>query len=215
VVVMRGDGEVIGDGVASGSVLMPRGAALIAVQADPVTGDGIAGWHVRSRVCALGTHTAMAFGCVLTVVGVPTTPAATVWVTAGDLIAETSETLTRFAVPVRALAIAVESAGVERLTNVDMALLGGKAPNAPTVLLTGSQAVLVYDVEPEPGKAVSVRVAAGGDWHITAIIGGDMSGAQLREQIVRRGVAGTAGRVAGSGKGCELSWLEGGKDGRR
>jgi hypothetical protein len=215
VIVMRGDGEVLADGVATGRVPMPRGTALVAVQADPVTGDGLAGWHVRSRICALGTHTAMGFGCVLTVVGIPTTPAAAVWVTAGDLVAETSQTLTRFAGPVHAVAIAVESAGTERPTNVDMQLVGATAPHPPTVVLTGSQAVLVYEVEPEPEKAVSVRVEAGGDWRITAILAGDLPAAALRDEIVRRGVTGVTGRIAGSGKGCDLSWWEGDEDGRR
>jgi hypothetical protein len=98
-----------------------------------------------------------------------------------------------------------------------MALIGASASQSPTVVLTGSEAVLLYDVDPRPEQPVAVRVGAGGDWRVTAILGGDITAGQLREEIVQRGVSGAAGRLGGAGKGCELSWQDGkeGRDDRR
>jgi hypothetical protein len=71
----------------------------------------------------------------------------------------------------------------------------------------------VYAVEPDAtaGRiaAVSVRVRAGGDWHVDGVLGGDVSVGDLTSAIVRRGVAGAAGRLlAGTGAGCTVSWQE-------
>lgn len=208
VVAMRGDGEVVLDATGRGRVPVPPGTALLAVQASPVQDDGLAGWHVRSRVCALGTHAAIASGCVITVAGMPTTPRAAVWVSAGELIAATAEILTRFSGPVQAVAIALETATAERLANVDTELIGAAAPGPPAVVLNGRQAVLVYEVVPEQDTAVAVRVRTGGEWRVTAVLGDDGPAAGLTAGILRRGVAGATGRLSGSGPGCALSWLD-------
>ncbi|HET8681755.1 MAG TPA: hypothetical protein VFM54_07755, partial [Micromonosporaceae bacterium] len=140
--------------------------------------------------------------------GMPTTPRAAVWVSAGELITATAEILTRFSGAVQAVAIAVETATAERLANVDTELIGAAAPGPPAVVLNGRQAVLVYEVVPEQDTAVAVRVRTGGEWRVTAVLGDDGPAAGLTAGILRRGVAGATGRLSGSGPGCALSWLD-------
>jgi large repetitive protein len=217
VTVLRGDGEVVVDTTTTDRLPLPAGAALVAVQADGLVddGDGVAGWHIRSRVCSLGSHAALAAGCVLTADGGPTTRGAT-WLTAGELLADAAAVRTRFARPVRAVAIVVEEGDADRVDAVSLDLSGTRrATDAngdeqpPTVLLSGDQAVLVYPVEPqEPGKRpATVRVRAGGDWRVTGVLGAEQGVGELTRQVVRNGVVAAGGRLlAGTGKGCRISW---------
>ncbi|MEQ4208789.1 DUF6603 domain-containing protein [Actinopolymorpha sp. B9G3] len=217
VTILRGDGSVVVDTTTTDRLPLPAGAALVAVQADGLVddGDGVAGWHIRSRVCALGSHAALAAGCVLAADGGPTTRGAT-WLTSGELLAAAAAVCTRFARPVRAVAIVVEEGDADRVDAVSLDLSGARrATDAngdeepPTVLLSGDQAVLVYPVEPdEPGKRpVTVRVRAGGDWQVTGVLGAEHGVDELTRQVVRNGVVAAGGRLlAGTGKGCRISW---------
>ncbi|MEQ7128683.1 DUF6603 domain-containing protein [Actinopolymorpha sp. B11F2] len=217
VTVLRGDGEVVVDTTTTDRLPLPAGAALVAVQADGVVddGDGVAGWHIRSRVCSLGSHAALAAGCVLTADGGPATRGAT-WLTAGELLAAAAAVRTRFARPVRAVAIVVEEGDADRVDAVSLDLSGARRATyangdeqPPTVLLSGDQAALVYPVEPEePGKRpVTVRVRAGGDWQVTGVLGAEHGVDELTRQVVRNGVVAAGGRLlAGTAKGCRISW---------
>ncbi|MEJ1109450.1 MULTISPECIES: DUF6603 domain-containing protein [unclassified Kribbella] len=233
VTVLRGDGEVVvdtGTEALRGKLRLPVGAAMVAVQADGVVagGDGVSGWHVRSRVCSLGSQAALADGCVITSDGGPTVQG-TVWVTAAELLAGAAAVQTWFSRPVGTVAIVLEEGDADRLDAVALELGGAnRAKDAagnelpPTALLTGDQAVLIYPVVPEAaGKVpVSVRVRSGGDWQVTGVLGAEFGIDELTRAVVRDGVVAVTGRLlGGTGKGCRLNWIEvtkkGGHDGSR
>ncbi len=233
VTVLGGDGAVLVDtavgehqadavglvdrsGTAGAAVRVPAGAALVSVQADGTTDpDGLAGWHVRSRVCALGSHAALAAGCVLRSDGRPSSQGVR-WITAAELLAGAAAVVTRFSRPVRTVAVVVEAAEPDRVDGLGLELSGARrvagpdgADLPPTVVLSGGQAVLLFAVEPEPAGPVSVRVRAGGDWQVTGILGGDLSPAEVASVVVRLGVATAAGRLlAATGTGCTVSWSD-------
>ena len=222
VVLLRGDGEVVADGAAAATVQVPPGTALAAVQADGTVdvGDGLAGWHVRSRLAALGSHAALGPGCVLTADGIPGVSGVR-WATAAELLSGAAAVRTRFSRAVRTVALVVEAAVPDRLDGLDLELSGARRARGtdgrdlpPTVVLGGGQAVLVFAVEPEgrPGEPpvpVVVRVVAGGQWQVTGVLGGEVDTATLVGVLTRRGVVAAAGRLlAGTGRGCRVSWQD-------
>jgi large repetitive protein len=219
VTALIGDGSVAFDGVVQGAVPVPAGTALLAVQAEgsATGGDGLAGWHARSRLCSLGSHAALGPGCVLSVEGAPSRTG-TVWTTAADLLAYAAAVRTRFSTPVRTLAVVVASADADRLLGLGLELSGARraldadgAERPPTVLLAGDETTLLYAVEVLAGEAVTVRVLAGGNWRVTAVLGGSADVEEVRRAIVRDGLVATSGRVvAAHGAGCRLRWRAGG-----
>jgi hypothetical protein len=215
VTALLGDGTVASDSVVQGAVRVPAGTALLAVQAEGSTsgGDGLAGWHARSRLCSLGSHAALGPGCVVTVEGTPSR-SGTVWTTSTDLLANASAVCTRFSTPVWILAVTVAGGDDDRLLGLDLELTGARrgtdaagAEREPVVLLAGTEATLLYAIEPEQGEAVSVRVLAGGDWRVTAVLGGAADVDEVRRAVTRNGLEAVAGRVvAAEGHGCRLRW---------
>ena len=219
ITMLRGDGEVVTDAVIAddpaGGIPVPPGVALIAVQADGTVddGDGVAGWHVRSRVCSLGSNAAWSDGCIITTEGGPTVRG-TSWVTAAELLAGAAAVRTWFSRPVQTVAIVLEEGEADRLGAVSFDLSGAhrqidadgtEAP--PRVLLSSEQAVLIYSIVPNEAGHVSVRVRSGGDWQVTGVLGG-LDAENLSQAIIRNGVVAAVGRIlAGTGDGCRISWL--------
>ncbi|BCJ75230.1 hypothetical protein CS0771_47740 [Catellatospora sp. IY07-71] len=213
ITVLNGGGDVLADVDAHGPVPVAATAALIAVQADGTTAvaEGLAGWHARSRICALGAHAALAAGCVLTSDGLPNGRGMR-WSTAADLLDGAASSLTRFPGPVRTVAVVVEAAAADRLDGLALELTGarrardGRGQTPPTVIHNGGQSVLLYPVEPAQGP-VGVRVRAGGDWQVTGVLGGERDPAAVAAILVRQGlVAATARLLTPGGDGCRVTW---------
>lgn len=225
VAILCGDGSVALDAVATTAVPLPPGAALVAVQADgsiDTAGDGggLAGWHVQTRVCGLGSHAALGPGCVVTMDGAPNVTGVA-WTTAGELLAGAAAARTRFSRPVRTVAVVLAAGAADRLDGVDLELRGADRARdangvelAPLAVLSGGQAVLVYAVEPRPKAAVEVRVRSGGDWRVTGVLGGALDRDALSTVVTTHGVTGATGRLlAGTGAraGCRVTFGEGGR----
>jgi hypothetical protein len=235
VTALRGDGEVVDDAVVAGAFPVPVGTALIAVQADGVVapGDGLAGWHAATRVCALGAHAALAPGCVVTSSGAPTTRGVT-WMTAASLTSGAATVVTRFATPVATVALVLEDGGADRVDGVDLDLAGARRARAAdgsaiaaTVVHAGAHLVMIFAVEAldaDPSGApaaapvapptaapagATVRVRAGGDWLVTGVLGAAGAVADVVDAVVRGGVAGAASRLlSATGNGCSLQWKD-------
>jgi hypothetical protein len=176
--------------------------------------DGLAGWHAATRVCALGSHAALGPGCVITSDGAPTTRGVT-WMTAASLLAGAASVATRFAGPVRSVALVVEAGAADRLAGVDLDLAGARRARAadgtlvaPSVVHFGAQVVVIYPVEPistdrltvdrvpagtvGATMGVTVTIRAGGDWLVTGVLAGDLAVADVVNAVVRSGVVGAA-----------------------
>lgn len=223
VVLLQGSGSVLLDGdVEDNDVAIPAGTALIAVQADGRVdgGDGLAGWHARSRVVRLGSHNAVGDGCVITVDGARSAAGGLSWLDAGELVAGAAAIVTRFAVPVRTLAIALTGDDDVRLDPLALELGGarlattadGKALD-PIVVHIGATSVLVYSiVAADDGNVASpvvVRVRSGSDWAVTAVLGGTSDPEDLATLIARRGLVALGAKLlATDGPGSMLTWRQ-------
>ncbi len=65
-------------------------------------------------------------------------------------------------------------------------------------MLHGVQAVAVYDVVPDPqAETVAVAVAPGGGWHLSGVLGTDLSAADLAQALVARGLVAVTSRLVG------------------
>jgi hypothetical protein len=237
VVLLQGSGSVLFDGdVDNGDVVIPPGTALIAVQADGRVdgGDGLAGWHARSRVVRLGSHSAIGDGCVITVDGSTSAAGGLSWLDAGQLVAGAAATITRFAVAVRTLAIALTGDDDVRLEPMALELGGAHLATAPDgstldpiVVHIGATSVLIYSiVAADVGNVaapVVVRVRSGSDWAVTAVLGGTSDPEALAALIARRGLVALGAKLlATEGPGSMLTWKQpeqpssgGQTDGRR
>ncbi|HJQ06714.1 MAG TPA: DUF6603 domain-containing protein, partial [Nocardioides sp.] len=177
VVFVRGDGRVLLDEEVQGVVEVPVGTATIGVQADGRTdvADGCSGWHARSAVAALGPGAAMAAGAVI-VVDVGLHPIDAGWTTAGAVVRDAARVLTRFSKPVRTVAVVVDTDDPQRLGDLGLQLQGAARDGDPHLVMNGTQAVVVYDVVPDPAaETVAVAVAPGGGWRIAGVLGSDLS----------------------------------------
>ncbi len=215
-VCLRGDGTVLRDAVNTGAQDVPAGSELVVVQADgtlePV--DGLAGWHTRARVAAVGSGTGIAAGCVLDVEQ-PDVQRGVAWTTAGDLIRGALAVTTRFALPVTVVVVIVEVDDPERVGDLGLDLLGavravaGGAPVEPALLMNGTQSIAVYPVVPQGDDVgVTVRVTAGGGWRVTGILGGTSSVTETVASLRRHGVVASTGRLlAVQGAGCRPEWV--------
>ena len=216
VTFLRGDGFVLGDSVETGVVTVPQGTAVAAIQADGTldTADGCAGWHTRSRVAALGPSAALA-ACAVLVVDAGRTPVEAGWTTAGEVVRDAARVLTRFSVPVRTVALVVETDAPDRFGDMGLELRGATRtvaadgnPTEARLLMTGVQAVAVYDVVPDrAAEAVGVSVATGGDWRLTGVLGSELSADELARVLLRDGLVGATARIgAVAGAGCSPVW---------
>jgi len=215
-VCLRGDGTVLRDDVASGAQLVPAGSELVVVQADGSldTLDGLAGWHTRARVAAVGSGTGIAAGCVLDVEQ-PDVHRGVTWTTAGDLVRGALAVTTRFSRPVTVVAVVVEVDDPERVGDLGLELVGasrvnsGGVPVEATLLVNGTQSIAVYPVQPDPqGPGVTVRVTAGGGWRVTGILGGSGTVSETVATLRRHGVVAATGRLlAVTGAGCRPEWV--------
>ena len=199
-------------------MVVPPGTALIGVQADGRVGGGggLAGWHARSRIVRIGSHVAIAAGCVVTVDGSNAAAGGLSWLDAGELTAGAAAIITRFAVEVRTLAIALTNDDDVRLEPLALELGGARRvagadgrPLDPIAVTLGTMSVLVYSIAPAPGEAVVVRVRSGGDWAVTAVLGGQLDAAELAASIARRGLVAVGAKLlATEGPGVTLAWRE-------
>jgi hypothetical protein len=222
VTLVRGEGTVTRDDLVEGDVSIPPGIAQIAVQAGAVdesaaASAGLIGWHGKSRLAALSAHAALGPACVLALEG--GTAAATVgWSPAAEIVAGVAAVITRFARPVRSVVIVLADGDPERFDSAALELGGatralGKdgAVRAPTVVLKGGEAAVIYAVVPTGAGPVTVRVTAGGNWRLGGVLGGDADPAQLAKVILDRGIVAAAARaLAAAGEGCRVTWKTGG-----
>ena len=214
--IVRGDGGVVLDGVRSGAVEVPAGAALVSVQADGIVDgiDGCSGWHTRSRVAALSGLVATAAGCTI-VVDTGLTVTAAGWATAGDLVSDAARVLTRFATGVRTVVLVVESDTPDRVDDMGLQLLGATRalgrdglPSEAHLVMNGAQVIALYDVVADPhADAVAVSVASGGGWRLTGVLGSNLSSEELSKVLIRDGLVGATARLgAVAGRGCSPAW---------
>ena len=218
VTFLRGDGQVLLDAVVTDRAEVPPGTELAAVQADGTIDvvDGLAGWHSRSRVAALGSSAAIGPGCVLGIEGASAGIGMT-WTTAGALVNDAPAVLTRFSRPVTCVALVVEAEDPERVEDMGLELIGAAravhadgSPVEASLVVNGTQTVAVYAVVPDPDAAdgVAVRVLAGGGWRLTGVLGSAQPVDDVVQSLVLGGVAAAAGRLLATvGEGCRPAWV--------
>jgi len=218
VTVILGRTVLVDDDVIDGSVSIPFGATHIGIQADGLADPtgGLAGWHDRSRVARIGSQSAIAAGCVLSVdaaVGGPILQ----WDSAGAVVHHAREVTTRFSRPVTTVAVALTGSAPTSLAPTQLHLVGARvatdrsgAERLPVAVTLGDTSVLVYAVVPDKGAtSVSVIVSAGADWVVSGVVGTTDAPQDVARLIARQRLAGvTAKLLALAGKGCGAEWHE-------
>ena len=201
--------------VTDGTLAVPPGAGLVAVQADgaPAT-NGCAGWTAASRVARLGSHLALGPGCTLAVEG----PAAAGrdWATASAATAGATLVTTWFATAPRTLAVALTGTVPTAPTPTDLAVVGAELATGPdgralppVAVVLGASTVLLHALEPGAAGPVGLQVRPGGAWQVVGTLASDLAPADLAVVLGRQGLDGTVARVlAATGDGCEVTWTD-------
>ncbi|HEX6064906.1 MAG TPA: DUF6603 domain-containing protein, partial [Longimicrobiales bacterium] len=216
VVMLKGNGTVATDtSVADSNVTVPPGVAVIGVQAggNSQSQDGLAGWHASARIAALGADAALAAGCVLTIEAADAGQGIG-WAAAAEVVANAGAVNTHFTNPVRTVAVILADADPQRLDGLQMELLGARrakqadgSPRPPTVVLRGSEAALIFAIEPERRATVTVRVVAGGDWRLAGVMGGNGTVESVARVMLQNGPLAIVRRIltADTGPGT-VTW---------
>lgn len=211
--------------VAGAGADVPAGTTLLALHADGTTAipEGTsAGWVARSRVARLATHVALAPGCTLAVdVAGDAFAEGVGWATAADLTTVASEVVTRFAEPVRTLAVVLAGQAPSSLLPAEIELVGMRpatgadgTPVAPVAVVLGSTTVLVQTVEPvdtgdlaDGGGGQRVVVRRGGTWTVTGVLATAEDPDAYATRLAHDGLAAVAGKLlATQGSGATLTW---------
>jgi hypothetical protein len=228
VVVLAHGGEVRADSVAT-SVTVPRGAERLVVLAlgkrsTPLS--GLAGWHGGQELPFIGWSSALAPGVVLQAEGGLVRSRRqrfrAGWIQAAELVDASAIVHTRFADPVRTVAIVLDDrAGTSAPRDLALTLRHGTRPRgadgeplAPEVVVTGNRTVLLYAVTPGTPRRASeglvVSVARQRGVHLAGVLGDVAAPAIVAERFARRGldalprplVESTAGEIT-------LGWSKG------
>ncbi len=234
VTCLRGDGVVLADRVQQGDETVEPGTAYVVAQAGATVApsEGLAGWHSRGQVVSLGTGSALAAGCVLTLDN--SGASATVeWSPAGDVVRGATTVLTSFTAlgdAVSSIVVVVEADDPDRVEDMSLQLVGASrlrdgsgTPVDPTIVVNGAQVAAIYPVTAEadatgssaadsvPGAAgVSVRIGTGSSWRLTGVLAGSADVADTAALLSRHGVAAATARLLSpTGPGCTLRWKRG------
>ena len=218
VTVILGRTVLHDDDVVDGAVPVPHGATHVGIQAD---GDadpsgGFAGWHDRTRVARIGSQSAIAAGCVLSV---DAAGGGTVlqWDTAGAVAHNAREVTTRFSRPVTTVAVALTGTAPTSLAPTQLHLVGARVATdragverLPVAVSLGDTSVLVYAVVPDEGAtSVAVTVTAGADWVVSGAVGTNEPVADVARMIARQRLSGVTAKVlALAGPGCQVEWRD-------
>ena len=211
--------------VTDGAVIVPAGTTILAAHADAaltLPEGQVAGWVARSRLARLGAHLALGAGCTMSVdVAGGAFAEGVTWATAADITADARQVITRFAEPVRTVAVVLTGQAPSSVLPADVELVGATpalgpdgVPVAPVAVVLGSTTVLLQAVEPvdtgdlsDAGGGQRVVVRRGGAWTVTGVLGATEEPATLARRIARDGLAAVTGKIlAASGTGTALSY---------
>ena len=217
VAMLRGDGAVLRDVlIADGSATVPPGTALVGVQAgaSPALREGLAGWHAGARVAVLGASAALGAGCVITVDSVR--HARPGWSAAAEVVAGAGTVGTAFSEFVRTVVVVLADADPQRLDAPALELLGARRATLPdgrerppVVVLRGSEAALIYAVQPDRKQPVAVRVRTGGDWRLAGVLGSQDAPDVVGRLLAERGPLAVIQRVLAVEAGsASVTWQE-------
>lgn len=185
-----------------------------------LAGAGMAGWHAGSLVAQVGPDTYLAHRSVITADASSTLRGRrrvdTALVPAAEAVAGFGTVVTRLPAGTRAVAVALEAEGaldssldglVLGLAGAARAVDGEGRPLRPAVSVSGTRAIAVFDVVPDP-KAVAVRVTVASDerWLLAGVVGatGEGAAASLAGRLAMGGMAGVAGTLVGDPLGSSL-----------
>jgi len=238
VVALRHGGETIVDvelGDQGGTFAVPLGSERIAVAVGIAVArqrPGFSGWHAGSMLPMLGHGSALAAQAVVHVEGRARSvrqrglQRESGWLRASDLVEGTALVSTRFAAPVTLVIVALDDPALaDAGRGLSLAIEGGAratgadgAPVAPTVVVRGQRALLLYPIVPAANGTggVTVSVASEDGWHLVGVmaaaIGADIDAvaAQLASTSLDLVVRGA---VAPGTAQAQLSWLPAAKRG--
>nr|HET7858303.1 DUF6603 domain-containing protein [Caldimonas sp.] len=239
VVALRHGGETIVDvelGDQGGTFAVPLGTERIAVAVGIAAArqrPGFSGWHAGSMLPMLGHGAALAAQAVVHVEGRARSvrqrglQRESGWLRASDLVEGTALVSTRFASSVTLVIVALDDPALaDAGRGLSLAIEGGArasgadgVPVAPTVVVRGQRALLLYPIVPAANatNGVTVSVASEDGWHLVGVMAGavgadiDAVAAQLASTSLDLLVRGA---LAPGTAQATLGWLPAVKRGR-
>ena len=237
-VALRHGGEVLADvelpAKPASTFTVPQCTERIAVAIGTPAAQqrpGLAGWHSGSVLPSLGHGCALAAQAVVQVEGrvraqrVHGLTRESGWLRAAELVEGTALVSTRFAQAVTLIIVALDDAtatGAGRgltlgLDGATRRLDALGEPLPATVVVRGQRSLLLYEVEPLPGHAVTASVASEDGWHLVGVMAAapDADVQAVAAQLAQRGIdLLVRGAVAPGTQQARLGWLPATRGGR-
>jgi hypothetical protein len=148
--------------------------------------------------------------------------ARTGWVQAHDVVADATVVSTAFTNPAAVVALVFDDVIPGDLDTLSVSFSGCRRtevagrPDEPTVVVTGSQSVVVVEVTMDESvtddpnaaaPAFTVDVRAGGAWRLAGVLAAEGSVDALADRLAGDGIDAATGRLVGtSGPGCTVEW---------
>ena len=206
-------------------------AVVIAVGERAGIGGNLAGWYLGQSLPLVGWDIALGHGVLVTFAGNKARPNAQRgdggWVNTRDVVTAAAVT-TRFAAPVRVIAVGVDDAthsgARDPAKSLDMRLVGAQRatdkaglPLAPVVLAQGVRTIMIFEIVPESrdatrtetGSATAVLVVIDGtrDGQIAGVLGSTGTAADLVEVLSSAGFDAAVGAPLVGGPGVRsVQW---------
>jgi hypothetical protein len=219
-------GQVLFDGMGSpNGTAIPMGTervAVLALDQQPVTSNGLSGWHAGQELAYVGWWSALASGAVVHAEGARVRRTAqrfrAGWIHSTEFVTGTNIVATRFVSPVQAVAVLIDDPvssdaarglsltldGANRLTDAS------GQPLPPTVVVIANRSALVYPLAPPPSPAlgpVTVSVGSQDGWHLAGVIGGNESVDSMAKRIAANGLEALVAPIVATGQGLvQLAW---------
>lgn len=233
VVLAHGGGVLLdGPGSAEGTAI-PMGAERVAVlavggetaadAASATPPPGYAGWHSGQELAYVGWATAIAAGCTVKAEGssVQSTRQRfrAGWILGADLVDPATIASTRFAQPVRTVAVIIDDpAASDAARGLSLTLDGADRrsgpdgqPVPPVVVVVATRTVLIYSIVPRRGSrlaaGITIAIASQAGWHLAGVLAGMDPPGVMAQRLTEHGLdALVQPHVSGRSGDVKMGW---------
>jgi hypothetical protein len=219
-------GQVLFDGMGSpNGTAIPVGTerlAVLALDQQPGTSNGLSGWHAGQELAYVGWWSALASGAVVCAEGARVRRTAqrfrAGWIHSTEFVTGTNIVATRFVSPVETVAVLIDDpVSSDAARGLSLTLDGANRmtdasgqPLPPTVVVIANRSALIFPLAPPPSPALgpmTVGVGSQDGWHLAGVIGGNESVDSMAKRIAANGLEALVAPIVATGQGLvQLAW---------